>query len=67
MKEQCEFQGDLRDRIVKTWVMVRVGVGRRLGAGAQVLGSGPRPGSWWTVMGSLVRHPELQKKGFSMN
>lgn len=66
MKEQREFQRDLGDRIVKTWEMVRVGVGRRLGAGAQVLGKGARPGSWWTVVGSPVRHPELQKKGFSM-
>lgn len=49
MKEQCEFQGDLRDRIVKTWVMVSW-VGRRLGAGAQVLGRGRNLGAggrWW--------------------
>lgn len=49
MKEQCEFQRDLRDRIVKTWVMVRVGVVRRLGAGAQVLGKGSK--TWELVDG----------------
>ena len=49
VKEQCEFQRDLRDRIVKTWVMVRVGVGRRLGAGAQVLVKGSK--TWELVDG----------------
>lgn len=47
--------------------MVRVGVERRLLTGAQVLGKEPRPrGGCMTMMGSTVRYPEPQRKGFSV-
>ena len=47
--------------------MVRVGVESRLWTGAQVLGKETRPrGGCVTVMGSTVRYPEPQRKGFSV-